>query len=100
MLAVGGVRQIDLLRNSKNCTRKFFFYSYVDPIHSQQLTWQLNKEDLDLCTLSFSWCLCPGEYGRENGMLHFLHTRGTIYCWETGVHTSAFNKILRQLKLH
>jgi hypothetical protein len=29
MLAVGGVRQIDLLRNSKNCLRKYFFYSYI-----------------------------------------------------------------------
>jgi hypothetical protein len=25
MLAVGGVRQINLLRNSKNCLRKYFF---------------------------------------------------------------------------
>ncbi len=30
-----------------------FFYSYVDPIHSCHLTRQLNKEDLDLRTLSF-----------------------------------------------
>ncbi len=37
---------------------------------------------------------------RENGILHFLHTRGTIYCWETGVHTSAFIEVLLQLKLH
>jgi hypothetical protein len=28
---------------------------------------------------------------RENGILHFLHTCGTIYCRETGVHISAFN---------
>ncbi len=34
-------------------------YSYVDPIHSWHLTRQLNKEDLDLRTLSFRWCLCP-----------------------------------------
>jgi hypothetical protein len=34
MLAVGGVRQINLLRNSKNCLQKYFFNSYVDPIHS------------------------------------------------------------------
>ncbi len=37
-------------RNSKNCLRKYFFHSYVDPIHSWHLTRQLNKEDLDLCT--------------------------------------------------
>ncbi len=37
---------------------------------------------------------------RENGIPHFLHTCGTIYCWETGVHISAFNKALLQLKLH
>ncbi len=37
---------------------------------------------------------------RENGIPHFLHTRGTIYCWETGVHISAFYKVLLQLKLH
>jgi hypothetical protein len=39
------------------------FYFYVVPIHSWHLTRKLNKEDLDLHTLSFSWCLCPGEYG-------------------------------------
>ncbi len=32
-------------RNSKNCLGKYFFYSFVDPIHSWYLTWQLNKED-------------------------------------------------------
>ncbi len=37
---------------------------------------------------------------RENWTPHFLHTHGTIYCWETGVHISAFNKVLLQLKLH
>ncbi len=37
---------------------------------------------------------------RENGIPHFLHTHGTIYYWETGVHISAFNKVLLQLKLH
>ncbi len=42
---------------------KSIFYSYVDPIHSWHLTRQLNKEDLDLHTLSFRWCLCPGKYG-------------------------------------
>jgi hypothetical protein len=36
---------------------------------------------------------------REHGIPHFLHTCGTIYCWETGVHISAFNKVLLQLKL-
>ncbi len=41
-----------------------FFYSYVDPIHSWHLTGQLNKEDLDLHTWAFRWCLCPVEYGR------------------------------------
>ncbi len=39
------------------------FYSYIDPIHSWHLTWQLKKEDLDLCTLVFSWFLCPDFYG-------------------------------------
>ncbi len=39
------------------------FYSYVDPIHSWHLTQQLNKEDLDLCTWAFRWCLCPVKYG-------------------------------------
>jgi hypothetical protein len=37
---------------------------------------------------------------KENGIPRFLHTRGTIYCGETGVHISAFNKVLLQLKLH
>jgi hypothetical protein len=37
---------------------------------------------------------------RENGTPRFLYTCGTIYCWETGVHISAFNKVLLQLKLH
>ncbi len=46
-------------RNSKNCLRKYFFYSYVDPIYSWHLTRQLNKKDLDLCTSAFSWFLCP-----------------------------------------
>ncbi len=41
-------------RNSKNCLRKYFFYSYSDPMHSCHLTGQLNKEDLDLCTLVFN----------------------------------------------
>ena len=48
-------------RNSKTFLWKYFFYSYVDPIHSWHLTWQLNKEDLDLCTWAFRLCLCPGE---------------------------------------
>ncbi len=39
------------------------FYSYVDPIHSWHLIRQLKKEDLDLCTLLFSWFLCPDFYG-------------------------------------
>jgi hypothetical protein len=51
-------------RNSRNCLRKYFFHSYVDPIYSWHLTWQLNKEDLDLCTFAFSWFLCPVFYGR------------------------------------
>ncbi len=46
-------------RNSRNCLRKYLFYLYVDPIHSWQLTRQLNKGDLDLHTSSFRWCLCP-----------------------------------------
>jgi hypothetical protein len=36
----------------------------------------------------------------ENGIAYILHTRGTIFCWETGVHISAFNKVLLQLKVH
>ncbi len=50
-------------RNSKNCLRKYFFHSYVDPIHSWHLTCRLNKEDLDLCTWNISWFLCPIFYG-------------------------------------
>ncbi len=38
------------------------FYSYVDPINSWHLTWQLEKEDLDLRTFVFSWFLCPVLY--------------------------------------
>jgi hypothetical protein len=56
------------LRNSKNCLRKYFFYSYVDPIHSCHLTWQLNKEDLDLRTLAFRCFLCPIFYGSLSGV--------------------------------
>ncbi len=56
------VRSINC-RNSRNCLRKYFFYSYVDPIHSWHLTWQLKKKDLDLRTLLFSWFLCPVFYG-------------------------------------
>jgi hypothetical protein len=37
---------------------------------------------------------------RENAIPYFLHTPGTIYSSKTGVHTSAFNKVLLQLKLH
>ncbi len=40
-----------------------FFYSFIVPIHSWHLTHQLNKEDLDLCTLVFSCFLCPGFNG-------------------------------------
>ncbi len=36
-----------------------FFYSNVYPIQSWHLTQQLNKEELDLHTLLFSWFLCP-----------------------------------------
>jgi hypothetical protein len=50
-------------RNSKNCLRKYFFNSYVHPIQSWHLTRQLNKEELDLRTLLFSWFLCPVLYG-------------------------------------
>ncbi len=39
------------------------FYSYVHPIQSWHLTRQQNKEELDLCTLLFSWFLCPVLYG-------------------------------------
>ncbi len=58
-------------RNSKNCLQKYFFYSYVDPIHSWHLTRQLNKEDLDLCTWAFRCFLCPIFYGR----LRFIFAR-------------------------
>jgi hypothetical protein len=51
-------------RISKNCLPKYFCYSYVDPIHSWHLTWQLNKEDLDLRTLVFSCFLCPVFHSR------------------------------------
>jgi hypothetical protein len=34
---------------------------------------------------------------RENGIPHFLHKRGTIYCGETGVHISAFTWRNRRL---
>jgi hypothetical protein len=37
---------------------------------------------------------------RENGIPYFLHTPETIYSSKTGVHISAFNKVLLQLKLH
>ncbi len=29
---------------------------------------------------------------RESGKPHFLHTRGTIYCWETGDGVSALTR--------
>ncbi len=50
-------------RNCKNCLWKYFFYSYVVPIHSWHLTRQLTKEDLDLHTLAFRCILCPVFYG-------------------------------------
>ena len=56
------VRSINC-RNSRHCLRKYFFFSYVDPIHSWHLTRQLKKKDLDLRTLLFSWFLCPVFYG-------------------------------------
>ncbi len=40
-------------RNSKNWKWKYFFYSYVDPIHSWHLIRQLYKKDLDLHTWAF-----------------------------------------------
>ncbi len=48
------------------------FYSYVDPIHSWNLTWQLNKEDLDLCTWAFRCFLYPVFYGRVSGQWNRL----------------------------
>jgi hypothetical protein len=48
-------------RNSKNCLWKYFFYSYVDPIHSWHLVQQQKKEDLDLCTWAFRCFLCPAQ---------------------------------------
>jgi hypothetical protein len=50
-------------RNSKNCLRKYFFHSYVDPIHSWHLTCRRNKENLDLRTWNITWFLCPVCYG-------------------------------------
>ncbi len=65
--------------NSRNCLRKYFFYSYVDPINSWHLTQQLKKEDLDLCTLLFRWFLCPVFYGRVLlGYLWLYHHPPTI----------------------
>ncbi len=52
-------------RNSKNCLWKYFFHSYVDPIHFWYLTHRLNKEDLYLHTFDISWLLCPVFYGRS-----------------------------------
>ncbi len=46
-------------RNSKNCLRKYFFYSYIYRIHSWHLTWQLNKEDLDLHTFNVADSYAP-----------------------------------------
>ncbi len=34
---------------------------------------------------------------RENGIPHFLHTRGTVCWWEAGVHTLAFYEVFFQL---
>jgi hypothetical protein len=65
-------------RNSKICLRKFF-NSYVYPIHSWHPTRQLNKEDLNLCTLLFSWFLCPVFYG--NLMLTSSFHSSTTSLW-------------------
>jgi hypothetical protein len=54
-----------------------FLYSYVVPKHSWHLTWQLNKKDLDLHTLSFMCFLCPGKYGsRLSGGCAIIITTG------------------------
>ncbi len=55
------------------------FYSYVDPIHSWHLTWQLNKEDLDLRTWAFSCFLCPNFHRTHNSCLKYSHTKTTSY---------------------
>ncbi len=49
----------------KNDYGSILFYSYIDPIHSWHLTRQLNKEDLDLRTLTFKCFLCPIFYGSK-----------------------------------
>ncbi len=64
-------------RNSKNCLQKYFFHSYVDPIHSWQLTHQLNKEELDLRTCNISWFLCPGFFGSIGTLVGLL----LLLCW-------------------
>ncbi len=51
----------------------------------------LPKEDFRISVLAST---------RQNAIPYFLHTCGTIYCWETGVYISAFYKVLLQLKLH
>ncbi len=45
--------------NSNICLRKYYLYSYIDPIHSWHFTRRLKKEDLDRHILVFSWFLCP-----------------------------------------
>ncbi len=60
-------------RNCKKFLRKYFFYSYVVPIHSWHLTCQLNKEDLDLCTWAFRCFLCPIFYGNTGSVFWFAY---------------------------
>ncbi len=66
-------------RNSKNCLGKYFFYSYIDTIHSWHLTRQLNKEDVDYHTLMFSCFLCPVFHGRN-----FWHAPAE-FCWRGSI---------------
>ncbi len=56
----------------------------------------LNPRDVfmyGLCTLFYQSSISQISVlasTRENGIPHFLHTRGTVYCWETGVETRSF----------
>ncbi len=63
-----------------------FFYSYVHPIQSWHLTRQLNKEELDLRTLLFSWFLCPVLHGSTTmpKKFHPLTKIWRQFQWEDG----------------
>ncbi len=83
-------KPLSACRNRKNCLWKYFFYSYVDPIHSWHLTRQLNKEDLDLCTWAFSCFLCPGFHGRSLFGPSLLQVFGSTCFWVAWAWCSLF----------